>query len=356
MIIILRYSLINSTVSCFDHSSYHRRAIGKVANTSMIADRVLAECVDPDLVLVLIVVVGATEPPAIEVGDEGDEGIFTVGADETVDGAFVVELGVGAPVVPTVVGLVVTVAAGAVVAPRIVGAPVVPPTIVGAPSMARVMEGALVSPLLLGLVEEDEAVPVNVGAVVSPLMLGLEEEPEPEAEPAPEGGDVLPEILGPPVEDDPDPDPPPALGDRVEPEPEAEPATEGGDVLPEILGPPVEDGPDPDPLPVLGDRVEPEPEAEPAPEGADVLPEILGPPVEDDPDPDPPPVVGAPVLEDESDTAVDGDLVEVDEGVDIIEGVGAPELDVEGVVAGDEVEDELGAVPDPEKVIFLIVS
>ena len=276
MIIILRYSLIDSAVSCFDHSSYHRRAIGKVANTSMIADRVLAECVDPDLVLVLIVVVGAMEPPAVpEVGDEGDEGIFT-GAGETVDGAFVVELGVGAPVVPTVVGLVVTVAAGAVVAPRIVGAPVVPPTIVGAPSMARVMEGALVSPLLVGLVEEDEAVPVNVGAVVSPLMLGLEEEPEPEAEPAPEGGDVLPEILGPPVEDD--------------------------------------------------------------------------------PDPDPPPVVGAPVLEDESDTAVDGDLVEVDEGVDIIEGVGAPELDVEGVVAGDEVEDELGAVPDPEKVIFLIVS
>ena len=62
------------------------------------------------------------------------------------------------------------------------------------------------------------------------------------------------------------------------------------------------------------------------------------------------------MLEDESDTAVDGDLVEVDEGVDIIEGVGAPGLDVEGVVAGDEVEDGLGAVPDPEKVIFLIVS
>ena len=286
--------------------------MGKVANTSMIADRVLADCVDADLVLVLIVVVGAMEPPAVpEVGDEGDEGIFT-GAAETVDGAFVVELGVGAPVVPTLVGLVETVAAGALVAPRVVGAPVVPPTTVGAPpSIAPGMEGGVVSPLLLGDLEEDEAVPVNVGAVVSPLLLGdLEED---EAVPAPEGATVLPEIMGPPVEDDPDPDPDPAG---------------------------------------VGDRVGEEPEAVPAPEGAAVLPEIMGPPVEDDPGP---PVVGASVLEDEPDPAFDGDLVEEDEGVDIIEGVGAPGLDVEGVVAGDEVMDELGAVPDPEKVIFLIV-
>jgi hypothetical protein len=300
--------------------------MGKVANTSMIADRVLAECVDPDLVLVLIVVVGAMEPPAVpEVGDEGDEGIFT-GA-ETVDGAFVVELGVGAPVVPTVVGLVETVAVGALVSPSFVGAPVVPLSAVGVPSMAPVMEGALVSPLLLGLEEEDEAVPAAVGAVVSPLLLGLEEEPE-----------VVPAAVGAVVS-------PLLLGDLEEPAPE------GAAVLPEVLGPPVEDDPDPDPdPPALGDRVL-EPEAEPATEGAAVLPEVLGPPVEDDPDP---PVVGVPVL-DEPDPAFDGDLVEGDEGVDIIEGVGAPGLDVEGVVAGDEVEDELGAVPDPEKVIFLIV-